>query len=85
MLLNRNDTIPFMTSIEKSYEKLLAKIAKNMKRLRKEKGISQPKMAQFGYDVRNYQKLEAGNHSPSLFTLHKLAICFDSAIEEFFK
>jgi transcriptional regulator with XRE-family HTH domain len=74
-----------MASIERTYDKMLVKIAANIKRVRKAKGISQPSMAKFGFDVRNYQRLESGEHSPSLFTLHKLAYCFEVDINEFFK
>ena len=74
-----------MASMEKSYEKLLVTIAKNLKRVRKERGLSQPKMAKLGFDVRNYQRLESGEHSASLFTLHKLAQTFKVEMEEFFK
>jgi transcriptional regulator with XRE-family HTH domain len=74
-----------MSSIEKSYEKLLANVARNIKRIRNAKGISQPGVAKLGFDVRNYQRLEQGTHSPSLFTLHKLAQAFGVKMEEFFK
>ncbi|MBX9766324.1 MAG: helix-turn-helix domain-containing protein [Bdellovibrionales bacterium] len=73
-----------MKSIEAKYDKLLVKIAKNIKRVRKERKLSQPAMVNFGFDVRNYQRLEAGKHSPSLFTLHKLAVVFKVDMSEFF-
>lgn len=73
------------STIEKSYDELTARIAKNIKRIRKLRGLSQSNMAKYGFDVRNYQRLEQGNHSPSLFTLHKLSDIFNVAIEEFFK
>ncbi|WP_373999713.1 hypothetical protein [Bdellovibrio bacteriovorus] len=42
-------------------------------------------MEDFGFDLRNYQRLEAGNHSPSLYTLHKLALAFRVEISDFFE
>jgi len=42
-------------------------------------------MEGFGFDLRNYQRLEAGNHSPSLFTLHKLAVALKVEMGEFFR
>ena len=73
-----------MASVETKYNKLLVKIAANIKRIRKGKGFSQREMERFGFDLRNYQRLEAGNHSPSLYTLHKLAVSFRVEISEFF-
>lgn len=74
-----------MGSTEHKYERLLAKIATNIKRIRKSSGLSQRDMETFGFDLRNYQRLEAGNHSPSLYTIHKLALAFKVDLEEFFK
>lgn len=74
-----------MASLDSKYDKLLVKVAGNIKRIRKQKGLSQSDMESFGFDLRNYQRLEAGNHSPSLFTLHKLAVSFKVEIGEFFK
>ena len=74
-----------MGSTENKYERLLAKIATNIKRIRKSRGLSQRDMETFGFDLRNYQRLEAGNHSPSLYTVHKLALAIKVDLEEFFK
>jgi len=74
-----------MASIESKYEKLLIKVAANLKRIRKSKRLSQKDMEDFGFDLRNYQRLEAGNHSPSLYTLHKLAVALKVEMSEFFK
>ncbi|KYG64601.1 hypothetical protein AZI85_04105 [Bdellovibrio bacteriovorus] len=63
----------------------MVRIAVNIKRIRKNKGLSQRNMEDFGFDLRNYQRLEAGNHSPSLYTLHKLALAFRVEISEFFE
>ena len=73
-----------MASIEQKFDKLLLRISGNIKRIRKAKGMPQRKMEEFGFDLRNYQRLEAGKHSPSLFTLHKLANAWKIDISEFF-
>jgi len=62
-----------VASIENSYNKLVKKIALNIKAARKSKGFSQKNMEKFGFDLRNYQRIESGEHSPSLFTLFKIA------------
>lgn len=67
------------------YDRLLKKIAINIKAMRKERGLSQRNMEAFGFDLRNYQRLEAGKHSPSLYTLHKIAIAFRIDISELIK
>lgn len=74
-----------MASTEVKYDRLLEKVATNIKRIRKSRGLSQRDMETYGFDLRNYQRLEAGNHSPSLYTVHKLAIAFKVEIEEFFR
>ncbi|WP_413613216.1 helix-turn-helix domain-containing protein [Bdellovibrio sp. HCB-110] len=63
----------------------MRRIAENIKKIRKSKGLSQRNMEDFGFDLRNYQRLEAGSHSPSLYTLHKLSIAFRVEISEFLK
>lgn len=73
-----------MVSLEAKYQRLLVRIAANIKRVRKGKNLSQAAMSNFGFDLRNYQRLEAGSHSPSLFTLHKLSVAFKVPVEEFF-
>lgn len=74
-----------MGSLQSKYEKLLEKVAANIKRTRKLKKFTQHDMERFGFDLRNYQRLEAGNHSPSLYTLHKLSVSFRVDMCEFFK
>ncbi|MEK2644737.1 helix-turn-helix domain-containing protein [Bdellovibrio sp. BCCA] len=74
-----------MASIETKYDKLMKRIAENIKKIRKSKGLSQRNMEDYGFDLRNYQRLEAGSHSPSLYTLHKLSIAFRVEISEFLK
>ncbi len=69
---------------EKGYDILLRKISRNIKRLRYGRGLTQEQMAEKGYNYRFYQKLESGNYSPSLKTLHKLSKTFKVKIDEFF-
>jgi transcriptional regulator with XRE-family HTH domain len=73
-----------VASIETKYNKLLAKIAKNIKKIRETKGLLQREMEDHGFDLRNYQRLESGEHSPSLYTLHKLSAAFKVDITDFF-
>jgi DNA-binding XRE family transcriptional regulator len=82
---NRGHQTHEVASLETKYGKLLGKIAFNIKRIRKAKKLSQNDMTAFGFDLRNYQRLEAGNHSPSLYTLHKLSVSFKVEMAEFLK
>ena len=74
-----------MASTEAKYNKLLTKVAANLKRIRNDKELSQANMEKLGFDLRNYQRLESGHHSPSLYTLHKLSIAFKVDVAEFFE
>ena len=74
-----------MSTVEKKYDQLLINIAANIKKMRKSKGLSQRDMELYGFDLRNYQRLEAGDHSPSLYTLHKLSLIFKVDLSEFTK
>jgi transcriptional regulator with XRE-family HTH domain len=69
----------------KSYEHFLEKIAHNIIRVRKSKGLTQEGMVEFGFSYRHYQKVESGRHSLNLFTLFRLAQTFKVDIKEFFK
>ena len=72
----------YVASVDMKYDKLLKRIAVNIKAFRKARGLSQRNMEAFGFDLRNYQRLEAGKHSPSLYTLHKLALAFRVDVSE---
>lgn len=74
-----------MPSIEAKYERLLQVIGENIKSYRKKSGLSQSDMTEHGFELRNYQRIESGAHSPSLFTLHKLAEVFNCNLEDLFK
>ena len=59
-------------------------LAKNMERLRKQKGLSQEKLARLA-DVANNTiiKMESGkNKNPTLETLRKVAKAFDVSVDE---
>lgn len=71
-------------SFDKDYSKFLQLLAANIKALRLEHGYTQEEMTQFGFNYRHYQKLESGNHSPSLSTLHKIAKLYSVEIEQLF-
>ena len=72
-------------SVENKYQQLLETIAANIKKARKSKGLSQRDMELYGFDLRNYQRLEAGDHSPSLYTLHKLSLIFKVDVSDLTK
>jgi DNA-binding XRE family transcriptional regulator len=56
---------------KESYEAFLSNFATNLKKIRKERGLTQEEMAPFNY--RFYQRLESGKYSPSLKTVWRLA------------
>lgn len=61
-------------SIESEYNKLLQRVATNVRRLRKESGLTQEEMSRKGrFNYRFYQKLESGKYSPNLYTLFRIA------------
>ena len=69
-------------SNEVEYSKLIKQISLNIKKFRKKCGLSQVDMEQFGFDVKNYQKIEYGNHHYSLHTVFKLSRAFDCSIDD---
>lgn len=72
-------------NVEDQYQILVEKIAENLKFYRKKAGFTQEGMVQFGFNYRHYQKLESGSHSPSLFTLFKLAKAFQIELVDLLK
>lgn len=64
---------------------LIKKVSTNIKTIRKQKGLTQVDMAQFGFGARWYQRIESGRHVPTIPTLHKLARVFKIDISELFK
>lgn len=49
---------------------------------RKRCGFTQAKMIDFGFDIKNYQKLEYGKHQFSLYTIFRLSRAFDCSIDD---
>ena len=71
--------------MDRKYDKLLQKIAENVTRVRKSKGLTQEGMADYGFSYRHFQRVESGKHSPNLYTLYRLAEAFKVDIRDFFK
>jgi transcriptional regulator with XRE-family HTH domain len=65
--------------------KLVKKIAKNIKAIRKSKGLTQEDMDDLGFGPRWFQRLESGTHIPTIPTLDKLARVFKIEITDFFE
>ena len=63
-------------SADREYEKLLATIARNIKKYRTLRGMTQEQMADHGFNYRFYQKLESGKYSPNLRTLSRISKFF---------
>ena len=61
---------------DQSYNILLKRIAKNLKKARKQKGLTQVDMMDYGFNYRHYQKIESGSYSMNLYTLHRLSYIF---------
>jgi transcriptional regulator with XRE-family HTH domain len=72
-------------NIEVRTQKLTKRIAKNIKILRIETGLTQSDMVSLGYNSRWYQRLESGNHIPTIITLEKLAFTFKVEISDLLK
>ena len=66
------------------YNRLLRKVAGNIKRLRKKRGLTQEEMTRFGFNYRHYQRVESGKQNLSLFTLQKIAAALKVNEREFF-
>jgi transcriptional regulator with XRE-family HTH domain len=66
-------------------EKLIKRIAKNIRAIRISKNLTQEDMADYGFGPRWYQRLESGKHMPTLPTLIKLARAFRVDIVDFLK
>lgn len=64
------------------YDRLIQKIAKNIKETRLDKGITQEDMVDYGFNYRHYQKIESGKHSINLYTLYRLSRAFKVDLEK---
>jgi DNA-binding XRE family transcriptional regulator len=71
--------------MEKAYNRLLKRIALNIKRLRKRRKLTQEQMVDHGFSYRFYQKLESGSYSFNLYTLHRLSVAFKVDVQDFFR
>lgn len=72
-----------MVSVEHDYNRLLVRVSANIRRLRKDLGLTQEEMsAKGGFNYRFYQKLESGKYSPNLYTLFRLAKTFRVKVTE---
>jgi transcriptional regulator with XRE-family HTH domain len=69
----------------RAYEKLIRRIAANIKAVRETKGLTQEEMGSKGFSYRHYQRIESGRHSFNLFTLFRLAQAFDVQLKRFFQ
>lgn len=69
-------------SHEDEYATLIRKIAGNIREHRKKCGFTQAQMADFGFDIKNYQKIEYGKHQFSLHTVFRLSKAFGCTIED---
>lgn len=69
----------------REYEKLLKRVSDNIKKIRKKSGLTQEQMTDHGFNYRYYQKLESGNYSFNLYTLHRLSLAFKVSIQDFFR
>lgn len=67
---------------DRDYQRLLANIADNIRRIRVSKRLTQEDMMDLGFNYRFFQKLESGTYSPNLRTLHRLSRAFDVRIND---
>lgn len=61
------------------------RVAKNIKRIREAKGLTQEDMMVLGLERRWFQRIESGKYSVSLPTLDRVARAFKVDIAEFFR
>ncbi|MEQ1723477.1 MAG: helix-turn-helix transcriptional regulator [Pseudobdellovibrio sp.] len=74
-----------MSKKGKSYAQVLESISTNISTIRKSRQLTQEDMTEFGFNYRHYQKLESGEYSPNLKTLHKLAEAFNVNLSDLLK
>ncbi len=81
MATNRKTKI----KLDEHYRKLMRRVAGNIQRVRKTKGLTQEDMMPLGFERRWFQRIESGTYSVSLPTLDRVARAFKVDISEFFK
>lgn len=67
------------------FDRLLKKIASNIKTYRERSGLTQMDMIDHGFNYRHYQRLESGTTGYNLQTLFRLSKVFKIDISDFFK
>ena len=65
------------------FERLLKRIAQNIKRYRVKAGLTQMDMIDHGFNYRHYQRLESGLSGYNLQTLFKLSKVFKVKVSAF--
>lgn len=65
------------------FDKLLKRVAKNIKRLRLDSGLTQMNMIEHGFNYRHYQRLESGEVGYNLLTLFRLSKVFKVKVSAF--
>ncbi|MFN8369587.1 MAG: helix-turn-helix transcriptional regulator [Bacteriovoracaceae bacterium] len=73
------------TELDNDYWLLVARVAKNIRRVRITKDLTQEDLHSLGFERRWYQRIESGTYSVSLPTLDRIARAFEVDISEFFK
>ena len=62
-------------------EVLLKKLGERIRKIRKEKGITQVQLAHsMNKDQQSIQRLEAGNVNPTIYYLYEIAIGLDTSV-----
>ena len=62
---------------EKLFQKRLEEIGLALKEQRKHLGLTQEDMADMGFNLRYYAKIEAGNANLTLHTLYRLSVALN--------
>ena len=70
---------------DQKYQRLLKRVAANIKAARESKNLTQEEMVEFGFNYRHYQRIESGKHSFNLHTLSRLSDIFRVDIRVFFQ
>ncbi len=63
-------------------EQLLRLVGERVRQLRKDRGLRQEDMCQFGFEYKYYQRIEYGQKNLSLKTLNRLSRAFDMPVSE---
>ncbi len=63
-------------------EQLLRLVGERVRQLRKDRGLRQEDMCQFGFEYKYSQRIEYGQKNLSLKTLNRLSRAFDISVSE---